>query len=183
MYGLLYPAVLGTVLVGILSLISNLIEAAPTGRTEFGVGQLILTLGIVVHFIVDYILAQEAPERGWGGFAIDCGVLAGLWIAAASVHAPYTGGIAGAEPDVRILCIAIAGVYALFLLYLALYYERLQNVRVVAAVEVLSLSWFVVGSLWKNLSFAAVGLFASAALLFWAGNKALPSVQAAEKQK
>lgn len=178
MYGLLYPAILGTVLVGILSLISRLIEAEPATRLEFGIGKLVLTLGVVVHFIVDYILAQEAPEHGWRGFVVDCGVLVGLWVAAASIHAPYTGGRAGAEPNVRILCIALAVVYGLFLLYLALFRKGLQNVPLLAAVEVLSLVWFVVGAAWTNLSFAALGLFISAAFLLWAGNKALPSMRA-----
>lgn len=80
MYGLLYPAVLGTVLVGLFSLIYMLIETESSTRPAFGVDKLILTLGVVFHFIVDYILAQEAPERGWRGFTVDCGVLVGLWV-------------------------------------------------------------------------------------------------------
>src|SRR5829696_2515095 len=121
MYGLLYPAILGTVLVGILSLVTKLIEAEPSARPTFGIAKLILTLGIVVHFIVDYVLAQEAPEHGWCGFMIDGGVLAGLWIAAASVHAPYTGASVGDAPNVRILCISLVVVYVLYLIYLALF--------------------------------------------------------------
>ncbi len=175
MYGLLYPAILGTVLVGILSLISKLIEAESAGtRLEFGTGKLILTLGIVVHFIVDYVLAQEAPERGWRGFGVDCGVLVGLWVAAASVHAPYTGGSAGVPPNVRILCVALVAVYVFFLLYLGLFRKGLRNILLLATIEVLSLAWFVIGSVWANLSFAALGLFMSAIFLLWAGNKALP---------
>jgi hypothetical protein len=183
MYGLLYPAILGTVLVGILSLISKLIEAEPATRIEFGAGKLILTFGIVIHFIVDYILAQEAPERGWGGFVVDCGVLAGLWVAAASVHAPFTDASAGAAPNVRILCIALAVVYGLFLLYLVFLHKGLQSTRLLATVEVFSLAWFVVGAAWANLSFAALGLFMSAAFLLWAGNKVLPPVRATQGQE
>jgi hypothetical protein len=54
----------------------------------------------------------------------------------------------------------------------------LQSTRLLAIVEVFSLVWFVVGAAWANLSFAALGLFMSAAFLLWAGNKVLPPVRA-----
>src|SRR4051812_21431244 len=86
MYGLLYPAVLGTVLLNIFTPLSRLVEGGPVTTSEFGLGKLVLTAGITFHFIVDYVLSQEAPEHGWRGFAINCAVLAGLWTAAASIH-------------------------------------------------------------------------------------------------
>lgn len=177
MYGLLYPAVLGTVLLNIFSPLSRLVGGEAVAAPEFGIGKLILTLGVTFHFIVDYVLSQEAPEHGWGGLAIDCFVLAGLWAAAASINI----GLLPA-PNLKILCWVLVGVYGVFLIYLRLIYKELQNASTVAAVEIFSLLWFIVGALWlRNLTFVATGLFVSAMLLLWAGDRALRGVAEVRK--
>jgi hypothetical protein len=169
MYALLYPAVLGTVLLDIFGLLSTIVEGESIAGPNFGIGKLVLTTGIVVHFIVDFLLAQEAPEHGWTGFVFDCSVLAGLWVAAASIH---LGSFA--MPDLWMLCVALAWVYVMFLCYLTLIYRKLRYATLVAAVEIFSLLWFVVGAVWfTNLTYAATGLFVSAILLLWVGSKAL----------
>ncbi len=90
-------------------------------------------------------------------------------MAAASVHINLS-----TAPDVQILCGALAWVYLLFLAYLLFVYRGLQHRKLVGVVESIGLLWFVLGALWLSyMTFAAIGLFVSAVLLFWAGNKAL----------
>jgi hypothetical protein len=168
MYGLLYPAVLGTVLINLFIPLSRFVQGRAIGGPEFGVAKLVLTLGVVFHFIVDYLVAQEAPEHGWLGFSFDCCILMGLWTAAASV---YVG--ASSVPDIRSLCVALSAVYVLFLVYLFLVGERVKHRALVVIVEVFGLLWFTIGAVWMNTAFAATGLLLSGILLGWAANKAL----------
>lgn len=175
MYGLLYPAVLGTVLLNIFFPLSRLVGGGSVAAPEFGIGKLVIAVGVTFHFIVDYMLSQEAPEHSWRGFAINCVVLVGLWVAGASIHIG-----ADLAPNLQILCWALVGVYGAFLVYLWLIYKRLQSVPAIAAVEVFSLLWFIVGATWlMNLTFVAMGLFLSAILLLWAGNRAVPGQRGA----
>ncbi len=145
MYSLLYPAVLGTVLLNVFVFLSKVVEGESISGSDFGIGKLVLTFGIVVHFIVDYILGQEAPEHGWRGFWLDCGILGGLWVAAASVHINLS-----TAPDVQILCGALAWVYLLFLAYLLFVYRGLQHRKLVGVVESIGL---VMVCAWRPMAF------------------------------
>ena len=50
MYSLIYPAVLGTVLINLFIPLSKCVSGQPINAPEFTVAKLILTLGIVFHF-------------------------------------------------------------------------------------------------------------------------------------
>ena len=123
--------------------LSRIVEGGPVATPEFGIGKLVLTIGITFHLIVIYILSQEAPVYEWGGFGIDCAVLAGLWTAAASIHINSV-----AEPNVQIFCWALVWVYAWFLFYLWKMCRELQKISGIAVVEMLRLLWSIVGALW-----------------------------------
>ena len=167
MYGLLYPAVLGTVFVNLFPPLMRLVANQTTNDPEICV-KLVLALGIVFHFIVDYLLAQEAPDHGWPGFAIDLLVLIALWTSAASVHLD-----SDKEPDIRTLCYGLATTYALFLIWLGFYHKQIRRKVFLVTVEVVALLWFLVGGLLiVKWNFSAIGLFGGGILLAWAANKA-----------
>jgi hypothetical protein len=173
MYALLYPAVLGTVFVGLLPALVALLRgqsiAGSEMGTEIGIAKTTLTLGIVLHFVVDYLFAQEVPQYGWRGFVLDLGILLALWAAAGSVH---LGSLPA--PDVRYVCIALAATYACFLLWLLGMWASLQHRVLLVLFEMGAFAWFTAGALWlTNWKFAATGLFMCGLLLPWMAKKAL----------
>jgi hypothetical protein len=168
MYGLLYPAVLGTVFFNLFPSVWQLIEGQPVAGPQQPI-KLLLTLGIVFHFIVDYVLAQEAPDGGWRGFILEFCMLIALWTAAASAHLDSTR-----ELDIRMLCSTLAAVYAFFLLWLALSHKQIQHKALLVTVEVAGLLWFLIGAFWINTwTFAVTGLFVLGALLGLAADRLL----------
>ncbi len=70
MYSSLYPAVLGTVLLNVFVFLSKVVEGESISGSDFGIGKLVLTFGIVVHFIVDYILARKHQSTDGVGFGL-----------------------------------------------------------------------------------------------------------------
>lgn len=173
MYGLLYPAVLGTVIMGFLPPLLNLALTVVTQGIRaipaWALAKLVLTLGIVLHFTVDYVLAQDAPNYGWGGFVLEIGILLTLWMAASAVQLSSP-----TAPTVAYVSLALAVTYVFFLIYLYRAWSDLDLRWPVLTVEILALVWFVVGAAClRNWIFAAAGLFVWGALLAFAANRAL----------
>lgn len=159
MYGLLYPAVLGTVIVNVLPSVFQLAAGQPGSDLQLLI-KLLLTLGIAFHFAVDYVFAGEAPEHGWLGLVLDSGILLSLWAAATSVHSN-----SAEAADIRTLCIALIFVYVLFLAYLYISRKQVQSKHLLFA-EFFGLLWFIVGAAWfPNWGFAFTGLLVCGALL------------------
>lgn len=168
MYGLIYPAVLGTVLINLFIPLSNLASGQSLAAPEFTISKLILTLGIVFHFIIDYMFAKEAQDHEWQGFYIDILILVGLWIAAAGVNMNMAVSI-----NVRIVCCALAGVYVIFLYYVYEVHEHIKYWQFVATVEIFALIWFIIGAFWGKTTFVVLGLFIFSLLLAVSANMAL----------
>jgi len=137
MYSLIYPAVLGTVLINVFIPISNFISGQLIYGTKFTFIKLFLTVGIVFHFAVDYLFAEEAQENGWKGFFIDTLILMGLWIAASSIQMNQKE-----VPNFAWLSGALAFVYAVFIFYVCKFCKHYQSWERVAIVESLGFLWF-----------------------------------------
>ena len=170
MYSLIYPAVLGTVLINVFIPISNFISGQLIYGTKFTFIKLFLTVGIVFHFAVDYLFAEEAQENGWKGFFIDTLILMGLWIAASSIQMNQKE-----VPNFAWLSGALAFVYAVFIFYVCKFCKHYQSWERVAIVESLGFLWFIIGAFWMNPAFIILGLFLFGFLLAYTANKVLNS--------
>lgn len=143
MYGLLYPAVLGTMFYSLLPVLAGLIGAGEPLTYELQ-GKLAAGALIVIHYVVDYVCARrftpDGMARRLSAFILDLGVIFFLFLSFDSLGIDRDGGI-----EIKQAALYLSISYFLFILWGIINWKNLTE-RLkwwVLGIEVLGLGWFI----------------------------------------
>ncbi|HVR98243.1 MAG TPA: hypothetical protein VMW27_16620 [Thermoanaerobaculia bacterium] len=141
MFGLLYPAVLGSFFFLLLPVLFGA-RSETSERVQVGLGKTVSGCLVVYHFIVDFHLTSSLPAERYssGGFIMDLLILVALFRAfdALNISRP-------AEPlDLRSAAVAMAFIYALFVTWTFFVLEDVAGRQLVLAVDAIGFILFIV---------------------------------------
>ena len=147
MFGLVYPAVLGTLLYSLLPEVAGFLAALTRLLATPAGPKLAVALLIVAHFAIDYVLASEVARYGPLRLAIDTIVVFLLFLAYQGVNL--------SRPDAlvpRQVSLAMAGVYGCFILWAKADYSLGHQLSLVlfesvAVLSFLALWWYEAGAI------------------------------------
>ena len=171
MFGLLYPAVLGTFFFSLLPVLfgtgSDKIERPSTTKTLTG-------CLVVLHFIVDFHLASSLPPKEYslGGFILDLLILGFLFRAFNALNICWSH-----EPlSVRGAATAIAMTYGLFLVWSFLTLEVTLERLPLWTAEAAGLIVFIIVRSSKSISFLCWSLIIFSSIMAVLGSMAVGSL-------
>jgi hypothetical protein len=166
MFGLLYPAVLGTFL---YSLLPETLQAlrAPLQIDTLQGTKLVLSFLLIAHFLVDFYLTQqvalESKEYPPIAFVLDVLVVLALFVAYDTVHLGDNG-----QLELRWAAGAMFVSYVIFWIWAQQMKSNIGKTTGLSAYEIGSAAAFLlVATVWPN-AFAVV-LFVSAVLMWFVG--------------
>ena len=178
MFGLFYPAVLGTLFFSLLSKLSRILtqprpwvaagSATPPKRAA---GCL-----IVLHFVVDFQLTSSIPARDYTipGFLVDLLILFTLFLAFDALN------IGRPDPiQVRLSAFAIAGTYILFFLWSLVTFEVVRGHMYLWGAEVVGLVLFIFVAIRRNVILFCLGLAIMSLVMAWVGSAIVSSLREA----
>jgi len=178
MFGLLYPAVLGTFL---YSLLPETLQAlrAPLQVDPLQWTKLVLSFLLIAHFLIDFYLTQqvalESERYPTSAFVLDLLVVLALFVAYHTVHLGDKG-----ELELRWAAGAMFVSYVIFWIWAQQMKSNIKKRLGLSSYEIGSAAAFLlVATVWPNAYAFAVVLLVSALLMWFVGGSVVEAFHAA----
>jgi hypothetical protein len=170
MFGLLYPAVLGSFF---FSLLPVLFGVRPEASERVAIGKTVAGCLVVFHFIVDFHLTSSLPAGRYsrGGFLVDLLILIALFRAFDSLNISRPT----QQPSVRWVAAAMAFTYVLFIAWSFFTLEHIPGRLLV--VEIMGLILFIVVAARRSVPFLCASLFLTSTTMAVIGSPIVGSLR------